>query len=52
MIYGNFYNSLKWEKHNNSKATKKDKSIISGYYIFSKPEVKYILHKLNFNEEN
>ena len=30
------YNSLKWEKWmlNNSKATKKDKSIISGHYIF------------------
>ena len=37
------YNSLKWEKWmlNNSKATKKDKSVISGHYIFSKPEVKF-----------
>ena len=32
---------------NNSKATKKDKSVISGHYIFSKPEVKFILHKVN-----
>ncbi len=43
------YNSLKWEKWmlKNSKATKVEKSIISGHYIFSKPEVKVILNKLN-----
>ena len=43
------YNSSKWEKWmlKDSKATKEEKSIICGHYVFSKPEVKEIFYKLN-----
>jgi len=46
------YNSMKWEKwvNNKDKLSDYDKSILSGHYVFSDPQVKEIINKAAKNK--